>query len=416
MLIDAFLAGVGAVDPEPVTARAVVELLGEDGGPVLLIAAGKASIAMARGLATAVPVSDGIIVAPGAGDAPVPVIVGGHPLPDERSVAGARRALAVASSARAGDTVVCLISGGASSLLAAPADGLALADLRATNRALLACGADIRATNTVRKHLSAVKGGLLAAAAARARLVTLIVSDVVGDPVDVIASGPTVPDPTTYTDALAVIDRYGLRTRLPRRVITHLEDGASGAHPETPATPHPDHEVRVIAAGSVAAAGSVSFLRSSGVPSRVVSTDLVGEAGATAVEIVQAVHDYAVLVFAGETTVTLTGTGRGGRNQQAALAAAIAIAGRPVTFLAAGTDGIDGPTDAAGGLVDGATIERGAALGLDARSYLANNDAHTFLAATGDLVVTGPTGTNVADLWLVRGRDGEGEATVPDSS
>jgi glycerate-2-kinase len=147
-----------------------------------------------------------------------------------------------------------------------------------------------------------------------------------------------------------------------------------------------------------------------------VSTDLVGEAGAAAVEIVQAVHDHAVLVFAGETTVTLTGTGRGGRNQQAALAAAIAIAGRPVTFLAAGTDGIDGPTDAAGGLVDGATIERGAALGLDARSYLANNDAHTFLAATGDLVVTGPTGTNVADLWLVRGRDGEGEATLLDSS
>jgi len=405
LLLRAFLAGVRAVDPGPVTAAAAGEMLGEVTGRVLVIAAGKASVAMARGFAAAVAIDDGIIIAPGDGDAPAPVIVGGHPLPDEGSVAGARRALEIARSAGEGDTVVCLISGGASALLAAPAEGLTLADLRATNRALLACGADIRETNTVRKHLSAIKGGLLAAAAGTARLVTLLVSDVVGDPVDVIASGPTVPDPTTYTDALAVVDRYGLRSRLPGSVVAHLEAGASGERPETPVTSHPDHDLRVIASGGVAAGAAVAWLRSAGVPARLVATDLAGEAREAAVDVVRAAKDRTVLVFAGETTVTVAGHGRGGRNQEAALAAAVAIDGRAVTFLAAGTDGIDGPTGAAGGLVDGTTIGRGAALGLDARSSLADNDSHTFLAATGDLVVTGPTGTNVADLWLVRGPD-----------
>jgi glycerate-2-kinase len=403
LLLNAFLAGVGAVDPGPATATAGEAVLGDVAGRVLLIAAGKASIAMARGLSGAAAIDDGIVVAPSRGDVPVPVIVGGHPLPDDGSVAGARRALAIARSAGEGDIVVCLISGGASALLAAPADGLTPADLRVANRTLIACGADIREINAVRKHLSAIKGGRLAAAAGRARLVTLLVSDVAGDPVDVIASGPTVPDPTTYADAVAVVDRYELRSRLPGSVVRHLEAGANGERPETPVTPHPDHHLQVIASGGVAAGAAVASLRSAGIPARLVSTGLAGEAGEAAVEIVRRAYDGTVLVYAGETTVTVAGRGRGGRNQQAALAAAIAVEGRPVTFLAAGTDGIDGPTDAAGGLVDGTTVERGAAAGLDARSFLADNDAHTFLAATGDLVVTGPTGTNVADLWLVRG-------------
>ncbi len=301
---------------------------------------------------------------------------------------------------------MCLISGGASALLSAPAEGLTLGDLQQANRALLDCGADIVETNTVRKHLSAIKGGRLAVAVEHARLVTLVLSDIVGDPLDAIASGPTIPDPTTYEDALAVVDRYGLHDHLPEGVVGHLERGRAGQIPETPNQPHPRHEIEIVGSGVVAAEAAAAFIRSKGVRSRVVSTSHIGEARQAAVTAVRTPADAGeVLVFAGETTVTVTGSGSGGRNQEAALAAAIEIDGRPITFLAGGTDGVDGPTDAAGGIVDGGTIGRGRALGLDAVTSLKDNDANTYLAATGDLVVTGPTGTNVADLWFVLNRE-----------
>lgn len=406
LLLNAFRAGVAGVDPEAATVRAAEHLDVRDSRRVVVIAAGKASAAMTRGIARAVDIDDGVIVAPQDGNAPLPVIVAGHPVPNQGSVAGARRALNLATSAGPDDVVVFLISGGASALLAAPAEGLSLEDLRQSNRVLLECGADIVETNTVRKHLSAVKGGRLAAAAGRSRLVTLVLSDIVGDPLDAIASGPTIPDPTTYEDALAVVDRHDLSERLPDRVIVHLESGCEGQIPETPSEPHLRHVVEIIGSGTVAAEAAATYIRACGLRARIVTTRHKGEAREAAAAAVTARTEAdEVRVFAGETTVTVTGSGRGGRNQEAALAAAIEIEGRPVTFLAGGTDGIDGPTNAAGGMVDGGTIDRGRASSVDAMAALENNDANTYLAATGDLIVTGPTGTNVADLWFVLDRE-----------
>ena len=406
LLLDAFRAGIAGVDPETATANAVEQLDLSGSRLVVVIAAGKASVAMARGVTQATNSTDGIIVAPTPADAPLPVIIGGHPVPTEASIAAAQHALDLASSAGPDDVVVCLISGGASALLSAPAEGLSLEDLQQANRALLKCGADIVETNVVRKHLSAIKGGRLAVAAERSRLVTLVLSDIVGDPLEAIASGPTIPDPTTYEDALAVVDRYGLHDHLPEGVVGHLERGRAGQIPETPIHPHPRHEIEIVGSGVVAAEAAAAFIRSNGIRSRVVSTRHIGEAREAAVTAVRAPSDAdEVLVFAGETTVTVTGSGSGGRNQEAALAAALEIDGRPITFLAGGTDGVDGPTDAAGGTVDGGTIGRGRDLGLDAVAFLQNNDANTYLTATDDLIMTGPTGTNVADLWLVLNRE-----------
>jgi len=403
LLLDAFRSGIAGVDPEAATIRTAQRFDFSAARRIIVIAAGKASIPMARGFASVAEPADGVIVAPDFGEAPLPVIVAGHPVPNAGSAAGAGRALELASSAGPDDVVVCLISGGASALLAAPARGLTLADLSETNRALLESGADIVDMNTVRKHLSAVKGGRLAAAAGRARLATLVLSDVVGDPLDVIASGPTVPDPTTYADALAVVDRHAVFEAIPGPVLGHLERGRRGLIEETPKQPHPRHQVEVIGSGAVAAEAAAGFLHARDVPARIVSTRVVGEAREAAVlAVATASEDGEVLIFAGETTVTVRGTGRGGRNQEAALAAALEIDGRGVTFLAGGTDGIDGPTDAAGGLVDGGTIGRGLAAKFDPFAALADNDTYPFLEASGDLIVIGPTGTNVADLWLLR--------------
>ena len=408
LLLDAFRSGIAGVDPEAATARAAQRFDFSEAGRVIVIAAGKASIPMTRGFTSVVDAADGVIVAPNDGEAPLPVVVAGHPIPDEGSAAGARRALELAASAGPDDVVVCLISGGASALLAAPARGLTLADLSETNRALLECGADIVDTNTVRKHLSAIKGGRLAAAAGRARLVTLVLSDVVGDPLDVIASGPTVPDPTTYADAFAAVERHGVFERIPGRALGHLERGRRGRVEETPKQPHLRHEIEVIGSGAAAAEAAAAFLHTQDVAARIVSTRWVGEAREAAVlAVATESEDDEVLIFAGETTVTVRGSGRGGRNQEAALAAAMEIDGLAVTFLAGGTDGIDGPTDAAGGLVDGGTIDRGLAAKFDPFAALADNDTYPFLAAAGDLIVIGPTGSNVADLWLLRRRRAE---------
>jgi hydroxypyruvate reductase len=403
LLRKAFLAGIDSVEPEASTAAAAERLELGGAGRLMVVAAGKGSLAMVRGIARVAHIDGGVAVAPQSGDCPIPVVIGGHPVPNHGSVEGASTALDIASSATREDTVVCLISGGASALLAAPAADLTLADLQVTNRALLECGADIAESNAVRKHLSTIKGGRLAAAAADSRLVTFVLSDVVGDPLHVIASGPTVPDPTTYGDALDVVVRYQLEDHLPDRVLAHLARGARGEVRETPKVPHPRHDIEIIGSGSDAAEAAAAYIRSQGVNARVVTTSLSGEARRVAVEAVSTLSGRGwVHIYAGETTVRVVGEGRGGRNQEAALAAALDIDGRDVTFLAGGTDGIDGPTDAAGGIVDGGTVERGRVLGLDAVAFLEDNDAYTYLSAVGDLLVTGPTGTNVADLWLVR--------------
>ncbi|HHC09577.1 MAG TPA: DUF4147 domain-containing protein [Actinobacteria bacterium] len=412
-LLDAWRAGVAAVEP----ARCVLEAVEVADGTVVargsvvarprrvvVVAFGKAAPAMARGLAEGLDglPSTGVVVAPEATAGPWPSIVAGHPVPDAGSVLAGRRVLELAAAAGPDDLLVCCISGGGSALVEVPAEGLELGDLVATTELLLGAGAPIDELNAVRKHLSAVKGGRLAEAARRTTLLTLVLSDVVGDPLDVIASGPTVPDPTTYRDALDVVDRHGLRDRLPGRVVAHLEAGASGLLPETPKRPHPRQTIEVVGNGPRAARAAVERLRRRGITARVVETTLAGEARDVGARVAVARLEVAVGVYAGETTVTVRGDGRGGRNQEAALAAALALEGTDGIFLAAGTDGIDGPTDAAGALVDGGTIARGRAAGLDPYEHLARNDAYAFLAAAGDLVVTGPTGTNVADLWLAR--------------
>jgi glycerate-2-kinase len=373
-------------------------------GRIVVLAFGKAAPAMVSGLVDVVGADrlTGIAVGVASEVCPLPFVVGGHPEPNAASVGGGRRVLQLASNAGTDDLVVCLVSGGGSALLEVPAGVLSIEDLAGTTRLLLRSGADIEAVNTVRKHLSAVKGGRLAAAASRARLLTLILSDVVGDPLDVIASGPTVPDPTTYRDALEVIERLDLRDRIAPAVLSHLSAGMNGRVPETPSEPHLRSAVRVIGSGSIAAEAAVAASVRRGLRAEIVTTSLGGEARHAALDAVGTRRPGVdVLVFAGETTVTVTGDGVGGRNQEAALAAAMAIEGTGVTFLAAGTDGIDGPTDATGAIVDGRSVPRGRGLGLDPAAFLDRNDANTYLAAVGDLLVTGPTGTNVADLWLV---------------
>lgn len=409
-------AAVAAVDPAAAIRRNVQVARGRllcgrvdhdlTSGRVVVLAFGKAAAAMVSGLVDVIgdtAAIEGLIATdPDPGDAPLPVFAAGHPLPTEASVAAGRRALELAAGAGEADLVVILVSGGGSAMLCLPALGLGLAELRSTNEVLSACGVDIGGQNTVRKHLSAVKGGRIAVAAGDADLLTLAVSDVVGDALDVIASGPTIRDPSSFADALAVVDRYSLRDRLPGSVVDHLQAGAAGRIPDSPDVAHPRHEARVIAGGGDAAEAAAAAARTMDLTAEVVTTALTGEArdeGRRAAS--RPGPPRSVRIRVGETTVTVRGGGCGGRNQEAALAGAIAIEGTPITFLAAGTDGIDGPTDAAGAVVDGGTVLRAHARGLDPEVHLDCNDSNTLLSATGDLLVTGPSGTNVGDIWLV---------------
>jgi hydroxypyruvate reductase len=290
-----------------------------------------------------------------------------------------------------------------------------LSDLARTTRALLACGADIQQLNCVRKHLSDFAGGRLARAAGAGRVEVLVVSDVPGDALDTIGSGPCAPDPTTFADALEVIDRGGIRKRVPASVLAHLAAGASGALAETPKPDDPVFERvqhTIVARNKDAREAAEAEARCHGLEPVALGECLAGEAREQALRLVERARDLGhggarCLVAGGETTVTLRGGGRGGRNQELALAAALALARHPdaqITLLAAGTDGSDGPTDAAGACVDPGSVARGAARGVDARAALEANDSYTFFEREGGLVVTGPTGTNVMDLVLAEVR------------
>ena len=288
-------------------------------------------------------------------------------------------------------------------------------DLQRLTEALLRSGAPIQALNAVRKHLSQLKGGQLARLAYPATVIAVILSDVVGSPLDVIASGPTVPDPTTFADVRALLERYGLWADAPAAVRRHIERGLAGEAPETPKAGDPvlaRVQNVVVADNARAAEAAVQQAQARGFHALLLSTYIEGEAREVAKVLValgrevaekgRPVPAPACLVLGGETTVTVRGAGRGGRNQELALAAALALEGDPHIALASlATDGTDGPTDAAGGLVDGQTLARGRALGLDAAAALAQNDAYTYLQAVGDLLVTGPTRTNVNDVMCV---------------
>lgn len=345
----------------------------------------------------------------------IETVEGGHPLPDAAGVAGSRRILQLVGDLGPNDLALCLFSGGGSALMPAPAAGITLRQKSETTALLLACGATIDELNAIRKHLSAVKGGLLARRAAPARVVCLLVSDVIGDPLHTIASGPTAPDPTTFADCLGLLDRYDLRARVPSVVAERLARGAAGALPETPKPGDPALAAvvnAVIGNNAIALAAARDEARRRGYTPLVLSSRIAGETrdvaavhAAIAEEVAatgQPVAPPACIISGGETTVTLRGTGRGGRNQEFALAAALRLRGTAgVTAFSCGTDGTDGPTDAAGAVADGDTVARAAARGLSAAEALARNDAYPFFAGLGDLVVTGPTGTNVMDLRLL---------------
>jgi hydroxypyruvate reductase len=339
----------------------------------------------------------------------------GHPLPDESSLEGTREIVRLLGSAAEDDLVLGLISGGGSALLMLPEAPITLAEYQALTEALLRSGATINQINTIRKHIEQVKGGRLAGLAAPAEVATLILSDVIGNPLDFIASGPTVPDTTTFADALDVLDRFGLRDAVPASVVDHLERGRRGEVPETPKPGDPLFQrvtTVVIGSNDVAAEAALAEARRLGFTSLLLTTFLEGEArdagllaAALAKELVRRgrpVAPPACLILGGETTVTVRGRGQGGRNQEIALAAALHMAGlERALVVALATDGTDGPTDAAGGIADGRTLERAERRGLDARAALANNDSYAVLRDVGDLLVTGPTNTNVNDLLFV---------------
>ena len=339
----------------------------------------------------------------------------GHPVPDEAGIAGAQAILDCVEGLGPEDLVLVLISGGGSALTPAPVEGISLAEKQALTKALLACGADIREMNMLRKHISRIKGGQLARAAQPALVRTLILSDIVGDPLDAIASGPTVPDPTTYADALGILDKYRIRQEIPASIRTHLESGAAGKVPETPKPTDPlfGRVKSLMVASNIQAleAAKVEAQRLGLVP-MILSSFIEGETreiarmhAALALEVRASgnpIKPPMCFITGGETTVTLKGKGKGGRNQEFSLAAALDITGlSDVVVLSAGTDGTDGPTDAAGAIADGETVKRAIAAGLKPRAALDGNDAYPFFERLGDLIITGPTRTNVMDVRLV---------------
>lgn len=422
-----FTAALGAVDPYAAVQNYVGrirEICREAGLKKIYVASfGKAAYAMSRALADALPeqIVRGVVVTKygHVSAEPLPgtfeIYEAGHPVPDEQGVAGTERMIDLLKQADAESFVVCLISGGGSALLVAPSEGVSLDEKQQLTRTLLQAGADIVELNTVRKHLSRVKAGRLAEAARPARVLSLILSDVIGDRLDSIASGPTSPDKTTWADALDVVTRYDPDGKIPPTIMQLIRDGAVGRIPDTPKQGNPVFEgVENIIIGSNRIATEAARQKALGLGFEpvVLTSGLQGEAREAALRLYRQVLESQsclasgrkriCLIAGGETTVTVRGKGLGGRNTEMALAFAMAIEGTSgITFLSAGTDGTDGPTDAAGAVADGETIPRARALGLDPQSFLDDNDSYHFFEKTGGLFKTGPTGTNVMDLQII---------------
>lgn len=426
-VLAAFAAALRAAEPGRLLRRAVRfdgAALHLDSGPVVplpaerrvhLVGAGKAAGPMTRAaldLVGAHRASGTLSLPHGSPFDPIPGIQcweGGHPLPDVHSLAGAAAALRVARNAEPGDLLLCLLSGGASALWTAPTAGVTLGEARDLTLSLLRTGAPIGALNAVRKHLSGIAGGRLLQTTNASEVVTLALSDVIGSAPEAIGSGPTAVDPTTFADALEVVRRYGVSP--PPAVMRHLQRGAAGEVPETlkPGDPAAARGVYgVIGSVEDAVSGAAGLLESRGYRVRIIDLAVEGEArevgeriGGEAVQARREGAGQLALLWGGETTVTVRGGGKGGRNQEVALAGARAIRGEAGIALASlATDGVDGPTDAAGAIVDGGTVERARARGTDPDAALGENDAYTALAAAGDLVRIGRTGTNVNDVII----------------
>lgn len=401
-----------------------VKLALENFDRIFLIAAGKAAIPMAVALEKITGrrlVRNIVVTKHGHIGTPAPrlhAFEAGHPIPDSAGLRASRAINAFLRELNARDLLLVAISGGASALLSAPAPPVTLRDKQRTTNLLLRAGADIFELNTVRKHLSTLKGGQLAALAYPATVVSLLLSDVVGDPLDVIGSGPTAPDPSTFSDALTILRKFDLLNRVPASVRDRLAAGARGEIAETPKPADPlfknVHNI-VIGSNRIALEAAAHSATALGYRTLILSSTMEGETrevarvhSAMLRECVASGHPVSpplCLLSGGETTVTVRGDGKGGRNQEFALAAALSVAGLPnVLVLSAGTDGTDGPTDAAGALAAGDTLSRARQIGLDAADHLRRSDSYPFFDRLGDLIRTGPTGTNVMDIHLLLAR------------
>jgi hydroxypyruvate reductase len=426
-----FLAGVRAVDGEAAIKRhcrvkedrfevdAKAYELAEFEN-IYVIGAGKAGASMAKALEEMLGerITEGLVNVKYGHVVPlrrVNVVEAGHPVPDEAGRDGAEAIMELVEKAGKKDLVICLISGGGSALLPLPVDGVTLSDKQDTTKILLACGATIHEINAIRKHISLVKGGGLARAAYPGTLVSLVLSDVVGDDLDVIASGPTVPDSSSFKDCMAILDKYGIAEKVPVGVLHHIQNGVAGKVADNPKEGDPIFSAThhaIVGSNMECVLAAENKARGLGYGTLILSSMVEGETKEVAQvhvgiakEILKTGHPLsppACVLSGGETTVTIKGKGLGGRNQEFVLAAAIGLAGwKEVVVLSGGTDGTDGPTDAAGAVVDERTVQRAQNLGLVPADSLSNNDAYPFFETLGDLVKTGPTNTNVMDLRIM---------------
>ncbi|RLB21031.1 MAG: glycerate kinase [Deltaproteobacteria bacterium] len=427
-LEDIFMAGVKAVDPE----RAIQKYVRRQGNQlfvgdcsygldsyrkIFLFGAGKGTAPMAKAMEDILGewLTNGLIIVKYGHGIPLEktqILEAGHPIPDKAGLEATEELLKQTQECTEDDLILCVFTGGGSALLPAPTFPLTLDEKQETTHLLLECGATINEINAIRKHLSRSKGGRLAKEAYPATIVSLLLSDVIGDRLDVIASGPTVPDESTYSDCIKIIDRYKLSDRLPKSVTDHFIKGAAGSLPETPKPGDPVFsKVQNLIVGnnreSLLAAKERAI--SLGYNTIILSSQIEGEArevahvfAAIGKEISQAnlpISSPACVIAGGETTVSIQGRGKGGRSQELALACAIAIDGwEGISLLSAGTDGTDGPTDAAGAFVNGATCKRARRMNSDPRDFLLTNDSYTLFASLGNLLKTGPTRTNVMDI------------------
>jgi len=382
---------------------------------VILLGMGKASVSMSNALAEIIGnrLSAGLVIPKQATLAthfPLIYFTGGHPFPDERSLGAGKKIIEMVSSLQADDLLFCLISGGGSALVTAPIDGVSLADTQVLTSALMACGARIDEINTLRRHLDQIKGGGIVKIANRATIISLILSDVVGNPLEAIASGPTAPDPTTQAEAMSVLEKYNIKDHIPISIFHSLKTS-----PETPKPGNPIFKkVQNVIIGSNLQAAQALLVQAEteGFKPYLLRTDLQGEACEAAFELATYIRQTRLtgdpipgkvcIVAGGETTVTLTGNGKGGRNTELALAAVKELADFPgVMLVTLATDGEDGSTDAAGAVVTGETFRRASGLGLHPGDFLKRNDSYSFFSALDDLLKPGPTGTNVNDLVLL---------------
>ena len=384
---------------------------------IIVIAAGKASVPMAYEVEKILgdKINDGLVVTKynfRSQLKKIQVLEASHPLPDKKGIEAGKKFVEKCKNANEDDLIINLISGGSSSLLPYPADKITLEDKIKTTELLLRAGATIQELNTVRKHISAIKGGQVAKYVYPSTMINLIISDVIGDKLDVIGSGLTVPDPTTFEDSWNVVTKYKLENKIPNMVISYLQDGVEGKVPETlkPGNPliNKVHNF-IIGNNELALAAVKTEAEEKDYNAKIISSTLEGEAKDAGKFIAQLAKEYILskenpvcLIFGGETTVTVQGNGKGGRNQELCLSTAIEIDGTDnITFLSGGTDGYDGQTDATGAICNGRTIERAKELGLDAMKFLDNNDSYNFFNKLEDLIITGPTNTNVMDIQIV---------------